>query len=50
MNKLKNHSKIFIKDYFKKISLISQIIDINSWCLVIELQKLKKVKSVDYLF
>ena len=43
MNKLKNHSKIFIKDYFKKISLISQIIDINELSdLVIELQKLKK--------
>ena len=45
MNKLKNHSKIFIKDYFKKISLISQIIDINElmiWLLNYKKQKAKR--------
>lgn len=43
MNKSKKQSKIFIKDYFQKISLISQIIDINELNdLVHELQKLKR--------
>ena len=43
MSKSKNQSKVFIKDYFQKISLISQIIDINELNdLVHELQKLKK--------
>lgn len=42
MKKSNNRSKIFIKNYFEKISLISQIIDINELNnLVYELKKLK---------
>jgi len=42
MKKSNNQSKIFIKNYFEKISLISQIIDINELNnLVYELKKLK---------